>query len=146
MNGPDASGGSSFTGGGEALHPVPRTQSASDVDPRTIGGLRIDRRKSGLRVLRSRYARALWSSRSAAAAGAATGTALVRRSWRMDSIEKDPSSESDFCLLPCAAEGSAFPPRSARLVATREEEGEATECGYPSLRFRLGDRADNAGR
>ena len=30
-------------------------------------------------------------------------------------------------ISPCAADGSALPPRSVRLVARRQEEGEATE-------------------
>src|SRR6266851_5369859 len=37
-------------------------------------------------------------------------------------------------ISPCAAEGSALTPRSARLVARRQEEGEATETSLSVLR------------
>src|SRR6266851_950885 len=41
-------------------------------------------------------------------------------------------------ISPCAAEGSALPPRSARLVARRQEEGEATELRLSALSPRAG--------
>ena len=44
---------------------------------------------------------------------------------------------------PCAAEGSAFPARSARLVARSQKEGEATEvslCVLPASGCRLNRR------